>query len=98
MAQTSRQHGQITPRTPAESRAIRQRGKRDFKEALSQSEAKGKAPEIINITEGKGTVPKVISITEEESMIMSNTPNTQHHHEKNDTLLFSPSERGKRRT
>lgn len=61
-----------------ELRVIRQRGQRDFKAALLQSEAKGKAPEVANlptenakapevikITEGKGKAPEVISIPEE---------------------------------
>ena len=66
MARPSRQYGQITPRTPAELRVIRQRGQRDFKAALSQAEAKGKAPEVANLPTEKATAPEVINITEEK--------------------------------
>ena len=66
MARPSRQHGQITPRTPAELRVIRERGSRDFKAALQQSEAKGKAPEVANLSTDKGKAPKVINISEEK--------------------------------
>lgn len=66
MARPSRQYGQITPRTPAELRIIRQRGQRDFKAALLQSEAKGKAPEVANLPTEKAKAPEVINITEEK--------------------------------
>ena len=68
MARPSRQYGQITPRTPAELRVIRQRGHRDFKAALLQSEEKGKTPEVANIPTETAKTPEVISISEEKEI------------------------------
>ena len=68
MARPSRQNGQITPRTPAELRVIRQRGQRDFKKALLQSEAKGKAPEVANLPTEEAKAPEVINIPEEKGI------------------------------
>ena len=70
MARPTRQHGQVTPRTPAELRIIRLRGQQDFNAAVSQSEAKGKAPEITmtnsQAEKEKGKAPEVINILEEK--------------------------------
>ena len=62
MARPSRQYGQVTPRTPAELRIIRERGNRDYKAATSQLEEKGKAPEVTVISEEKSTVPAVTTV------------------------------------
>ena len=66
MARPSRQNGQVTPRTPAELRVIRERGHRDFKTAVAKSEEKGKALVVTNTPTEKGTTPEVICIPEEE--------------------------------
>ena len=51
MARPRRYHGQVTSRSPAELRIIRERGHRDFKAAILRSQEKGKAREVINIPE-----------------------------------------------
>lgn len=70
MARPSRQYGQVTPRTPAELRIIRERGYRDYKAATSQLEEKGKAPEVTVISEEKSTVPAVTTVP----AVKGNTP------------------------
>ena len=66
MARPTRQHGQVTPRTPAELRIIRLRGHRDFNAAVLQSEAKGKAPEVTNTPSEKGKAPEVTNTSTEK--------------------------------
>lgn len=66
MARPTRQHGQVTPRTPAELRIIRLRGHRDFNAAVLQSEEKGKAPEVTNTSTEKDKAPEVINTIEEK--------------------------------
>lgn len=66
MARPNRQYGQVTPRTPAELRIVRERGHQDFKAVVAKSEEKGKAPEVTNIPVDKITTFEVISIPEEE--------------------------------
>lgn len=51
MARPRRINGQITPRTPAELRVIRERGYRDFKAILAEAGKKGKAIEVISVPE-----------------------------------------------
>ena len=46
MARPKRQDGLVVPRTPAELRVIRERGHRDFKAALAESEEKGKGKAV----------------------------------------------------
>ena len=51
MARPRQYNGQVTPRTPAELRVIRERGHMDFKVAILRSEGNSKANEVINIPE-----------------------------------------------
>lgn len=76
MARPSRQHGQVTPRTPAELRIIRERGIRDFKAAVSQLEEKEKAPVVNKIPEENGTAPAVTTVlaVKGNSLEVTNTP------------------------
>lgn len=51
MARPRCQNGQVTHRTPAELRIIRERGHRDFNAMLAESAKKGKAPATTNTPE-----------------------------------------------